>query len=202
MARCTKMYKITDNPFVIWFLPQTTIDEVLVNAPNISLQKFMLRKFEHLQALANTNLEFPDVVGMISSVQGSELSDASVMPRVVVRFIIEPNVVVYLTLWDEAAAAIRGLISSGKRTQTVMVVTTVNPKIFAGNLYLNSTQATKFYFDMNLPAITQFTASLGGPVGEAFRCIETKEGVKKKENVSIGDLNKFISNSDEQTQDA
>ena len=59
VARCTKMYKITDNPFVIWFLPQTTIDEVLVNAPIINLQKFMLRKFEHLQALANTNLELP-----------------------------------------------------------------------------------------------------------------------------------------------
>nr|VDD37921.1 unnamed protein product [Brassica oleracea] len=207
VARCTKMYKITDNPFVIWFLPQTTIDEVLVNAPIINLQKFMLRKFEHLQALANTNLELPDVVGMICSVQGSDLSDATVMTRVVVRFVIEHykkthNVVVYLSLWDEAAATFRGLISSGERAQSVMVVTTVNPKIFGGNLYLNSTPATKFYSDMNLPAIAQFTDSLGGPVGEAFPCIDTKEAIKKKEHVSIGDLNKFISNSDEQTQEA
>ncbi|CAF1929120.1 unnamed protein product, partial [Brassica oleracea] len=202
VARCTKMYKITDNPFVIRFLPQTTIDEVLVNAPIINLQKFMLLKFEHLQALANTNLELPDVVGMIRFVQGSDLSDATVMTRVVVRFVIEPNVVVYLSLWDEAAATFRGLISSGKRAQSVMVVTTVNPKIFGGNLYLNSTPATKFYSDMNLPAIAQFTASLGGPVGEAFPCIDTKEAIKKKEHVSIGDLNKFISNSDEQTQEA
>nr|VDD24960.1 unnamed protein product [Brassica oleracea] len=202
VARCTKMYKITDNPFVVRFLPQTTIDEVLVNAPIINLQKFMLRKFEHLQALANTNLELPDVVGMIRSVQGSDLSDATVMTRVVVRFVIEPNVVVYLSLWDEAAATFWGLISSGERAQSVMVVTTVNPKIFGRNLYLNSTPATKFYSDMNLPAIAQFTASLGGPVGEAFPCIDTKEAIKKKEHVSIGDLNKFISNSDEQTQEA
>ncbi|CAN7133105.1 unnamed protein product [Brassica rapa subsp. narinosa] len=41
------------------------------------------------------------------------------------------TVVVYLSLWDEAAAMFRGLISSGDRTQTVMVVTTVNPKKFA-----------------------------------------------------------------------
>ncbi|CAF1709381.1 unnamed protein product [Brassica napus] len=156
-ARCTNLYKITDNPFVIRFLPQTTIDEV---APIINLQKFMLRKFEHLQALDNTNLELPDVVGMIRSVQGSDLSDATVMTRVVVRFVIEPNVVVYLSLWDEAAATFRGLISSGERAQSVMVVPTVNPKIFGGNLYPNSTPATKFYFDMNLPAITQFTARL------------------------------------------
>ncbi|KAH0847096.1 hypothetical protein HID58_091813 [Brassica napus] len=169
-ARCTNLYKITDNPFVIRFLPQTTIDEV---APIINLQKFMLRKFEHLQALDNTNLELPDVVGMIRSVQGSDLSDATVMTRVVVRFVIEPNVVVYLSLWDEAAATFRGLISSGERAQSVMVVPTVNPKIFGG-----------------------------GPVGESFPCIDTKESIKKKEHVSIGDLNKFISNSDEQTQEA
>lgn len=52
------------------------------------------------------------------------------------------NVVVYLSLWDEAVATFRGFISSGERTQSVMVVTTVNPKIFGGNLYLNSTPAT------------------------------------------------------------
>lgn len=42
------------------------------------------------------------------------------------------NVVVYLSLWDEAAATFRGLISSDERAQHVMVVTTVNPKIFGG----------------------------------------------------------------------
>lgn len=46
------------------------------------------------------------------------------------------TVVVYLSLWDEAAAMFRGLISSGDRTQTVMVVTTVNPKKFASLLYM------------------------------------------------------------------
>ena len=43
------------------------------------------------------------------------------------------NVVVYLSLWDEAAATFRGLIRSGERAQSVMVVTTVNPKIFGGS---------------------------------------------------------------------
>ncbi|CAF2061354.1 unnamed protein product [Brassica napus] len=110
------------------------------------------------------------------------------------------TVVVYLSLWDEAASMFRGLISSGDRTQSVMVVTTVNPKIFGGNLLLNSTPATKFYFDTNFPAIAEFTASLGDPVGEVFPCIDTKEGIRKKEHVSIGDLNKFFTNSDEQVE--
>ena len=39
---------------------------------------------------------------------------------------------------------------------------------------------------------------LDGPVQEAFPCIDTKEGIRKKEVLSIGELNKFISNSNEQ----
>ncbi|CAN7094153.1 unnamed protein product [Brassica rapa subsp. narinosa] len=82
------------------------------------------------------NIKKHDVVGKIHFVQGSDLKDAQVMTRVVVCFVIEPTVVVYLSLWDEAAAMFRGLISSGDRTQTVMVVTTVNPKKFASLLYM------------------------------------------------------------------
>ncbi|CAN7053526.1 unnamed protein product [Brassica rapa subsp. trilocularis] len=110
---------------------------------------------------------------------------------------IPSDLCMHLSLWDEAASMFRGLISSGDRTQSVMVVTTVNPKIFGGNLLLNSTPATQFYFDTNFPAIAEFTASLGDPVGEAFPCINTKEGIRKKKHVSIGDLNKFFTNSDE-----
>ncbi|CAN6829004.1 unnamed protein product [Brassica oleracea] len=177
VARCTNMYKITESPFVIWFLPQTTIDEVLVNAPIINLQKFMLRKFEHLQALANTNLELPDVVGMIRSVQGSDLSDATVMTRFVVRFVIEPNVVVYLSLWDEAAATFRGLIRSGERAQSVMVVTTVNPKIFGGSI----------------------DSSLSDAVGEDLPSLNAETVITTKELSPTGDLSKFLSNSSSQS---
>ncbi|XP_048596119.1 uncharacterized protein LOC106347164 isoform X2 [Brassica napus] len=60
-----------------------------------------------------SRFELPDVVGKIHFVQGSDLKDAQVMTRVVVCFVIEPTVVVYLSLWDEAAAMFRGLISSG-----------------------------------------------------------------------------------------
>ncbi|KAL0897983.1 hypothetical protein Bca101_081944 [Brassica carinata] len=126
--------------------------------------------------------EIADVVGKIQSVQGSDLTDAGVTTRVVVRLVIDPQVVVYLSLWDDAASVFRGLLNSG-------------------NLYLNSTPATKFYFDPTIEAIAQFTASLGGPAGEGFTCIDTKNGIKKKEVVSIGELNKFITNSDEQEAD-
>ncbi|CAN7122652.1 unnamed protein product [Brassica rapa subsp. narinosa] len=56
-----------------------------------------------------------------------------------------------------------------KDATTVMVVTTVNPKIFVGNLYLNSTPSTKFYFDPALQAISEFTARF-----KLIRCIRSR----------------------------
>ncbi|KAG2304357.1 hypothetical protein Bca4012_063353 [Brassica carinata] len=83
-----------------------------------------------------------------------------------------------------------------------MLVTSVNPKLFGGNLYLNSTQGTRFFFDTSLPEIAEFVGSLGATATQAYTCVDTLEGIKKKELVSIGDLNTFISNSNEQTQEA
>ncbi|CAH8383237.1 unnamed protein product [Eruca vesicaria subsp. sativa] len=101
-------------------------------APVIKSDRFMVRRYDHLQVLANTNLELPDVVGEIRSVQGSDLSNESATTRFVVRFLIEPNVTVYLTLWDEAASTFRGLLKPGDKSKAVMLVTTVNPKLFGG----------------------------------------------------------------------
>ncbi|CAN6922454.1 unnamed protein product [Brassica oleracea] len=185
VARVAHMYKVTEHQFLIRFLPSTCLGEVHTDAPVIKSERFMMRRYDQLQVLANTNLELPDVVGEIRSVQGSDLSNDSATTRVVVRFLIEPNVTVYLTLWDEAASTFRGLLKSGDKSKDVLLVTTVNPKLFGGNLYLNSTQGT----------------SVGAASSPAFTCVDTLEGIKRKEPVSIGELNAFISNSDEQTQE-
>ncbi|KAG5384444.1 hypothetical protein IGI04_035914 [Brassica rapa subsp. trilocularis] len=82
------------------------------------------------------------------------------------------TVVVYLSLWDEAAAMFRGLINSSDRTQSVMVVEPIIKEIV-----FNSTPITKFYFDTNLQPLQ--SSQLGGPVGEAFPCTDSKEYIKQ-----------------------
>ncbi|KAF3546563.1 hypothetical protein DY000_02001248 [Brassica cretica] len=47
------------------------------------------RLFDNLQVIANTNLELPDVVGQIRSVQGSDLTKETT--RVVIRLLIDPK---------------------------------------------------------------------------------------------------------------
>ncbi|CAH8386869.1 unnamed protein product [Eruca vesicaria subsp. sativa] len=128
------------------------MDEVLDIVPVINKQKLMLRQYDHLQALANTNLELPGVspakmLGRFIQSKGSDLEDAGVMTRVVITaddlydFLLVASiealldgpiiscrsVVVYLSLWDEAAGMFRGIIASRDKTKTVM---TVNPKLF------------------------------------------------------------------------
>lgn len=93
----------------------------------------------------------------------------------------------------------RSLLNSDDKTQSVMVVITVNTNIFGDNLYLISILAIKFYFDTDLPAIKEFTTSLGA-AGEVFQCVDTMEEIKKNEHVSIQDLHPFISISNKQTQ--
>ncbi|CAL9245681.1 unnamed protein product [Arabidopsis halleri] len=161
VGRCTNLYKITDHPFVIRFLPSTTIVEVNHVGATIEREKFMLRKGDHLQALANTNLELPDVVGQIKFVQGSNLDDPTSTQRLVVRFMLDSSTIVYLSLWDDAAATFRAYLTSGDSINSVMLVTTINPKPFGGNLYLNSTSATRFYFDHSIEPIDQFTKRMG-----------------------------------------
>ncbi|KAF2611867.1 hypothetical protein F2Q70_00011898 [Brassica cretica] len=183
VARVPHMYKITEHQFVIRFIPSTRIVEVLADAPVIS---------------------FPlaDVVGEIRSVQGSDLQNDAATTRIVVHLLIEPTVTVNVSLWDEAASAFRGLLRDGYKSQSVMRVTSVNPKLFGGNLYLNSTQGTRFFFDTTLPEIAEFVSRVGATSAQVYSCVDTLEGIKKKEFVSIRDLNSFISSSNEQTQEA
>ncbi|KAL0695486.1 hypothetical protein Bca4012_062666 [Brassica carinata] len=161
VARVAHMYKVTEHQFMIRFLPSTRIVEVQLDAPVIKTNSFMVRRIGHLQVLANTNLELPDVVGEICSVQGSDLKNNADTSRIVVRLLIEPSVTVNVSLWDEAASTFRGFLKAGDRSQSMMLVTSVNPKLFGGNLYLNSTQGTSFFFDTSLPEIAEFVSSLG-----------------------------------------
>ncbi|KAL0795575.1 hypothetical protein Bca101_066952 [Brassica carinata] len=192
VARVAHMYKVTEHQFMIRFLPSTRIVEVQLDAPVIKTNSFMVRRIGHLQVLANTNLELP---GEICSVQGSDLKNNADTSRIVVRLLIEPSVTVNVSLWDEAASTFRGFLKAGDRSQSMMLVTSVNPKLFGGNLYLNSTQGTSFFFDTSLPEIAEF-------VSRGLLVLTLSEESKKKELVSIGDLNTFISNSNEQTQEA
>ncbi|KAF3590510.1 hypothetical protein DY000_02020871 [Brassica cretica] len=93
----------------------------MYDCPLINAQQFMVRKYDHLQLLANTNLQLP------------------VISPLLICFLIAPTIEVYLSLLDDAAAVFKAVLNSVDRTHNVMVVTSVNPQKIGDDLYLNST---------------------------------------------------------------
>lgn len=67
-----------------------------------------------------------------------------------------------MSLWDDAAATFRAHLSSEDPMNFVMLVTTVNPKLFGGNMFLNSTPATKDSFSTQ-----KFRPSNSSPKGHS-----------------------------------
>ncbi|CAN6845940.1 unnamed protein product [Brassica oleracea var. botrytis] len=80
-----------DEKVIQGFIPSARADHYRPSLVDGSIIK-LDRKFDHLQALANTNLELSDVVVQIRYVQGSDLNNAAATTRLVVRLLIEPNV--------------------------------------------------------------------------------------------------------------
>ncbi|XP_048603914.1 uncharacterized protein LOC106381729 [Brassica napus] len=191
---CPHMYKSTEHTFLIRFLEETTIDPIINNCPHISQQKFMVRNYEQLQILANTNLELPDVVGQIQMVKGYDLKNAEVISPLLIRLRIAPNIEVDVSLWDTAAATFKAVLNSGEKAYTVMVVTSVAPEKIGDKLYLSSTPATKCFFSPTLQAITDFTMSLRGAVTNFDDNTENATWPLS----SIGDLSYFLSNPTDQ----
>ncbi|WZZ44659.1 hypothetical protein YC2023_040918 [Brassica napus] len=99
------MYKITENPIL-------KISTCRCSWPNTFYrrlrpqQQCSQKKFSHYSSLPVYNYVF-----YISTTR---------------------TVIVYLSLWDEAASTFRGLLNSGEKSQSVVVVNTVYPKIFGG----------------------------------------------------------------------
>ncbi|KAL0709917.1 hypothetical protein Bca4012_016895 [Brassica carinata] len=198
VVKCPYMYKTTEHPYVIRFIDQTTLDPVMDDEPVIQLQKFMVRSYDHLHILANTNLELPDVVGEIKSVKGFGISNTEIISPVIIRLLIAPTIEVDVALLDDAAAVFKGLLNSRDSTHSVMLITSLNPQKIGDSFYLVSTDATRFYSGPNLPAITEFTTSLRGEHDKELPILDAETVVTYNQLSSIGDLNMFLSNTTSQ----
>ncbi|WZZ45708.1 hypothetical protein YC2023_041967 [Brassica napus] len=179
---CPYMYKTTEHTFVIRFIAQTALHQVINDGPVINLQYF-------LHILANTNLELPGSFwptehkyiftnshpvpqcSLSTKIRhiSLKISSAYCIPFT----IIYRNVEVYLSLLDEAAARFKGLLNSGESTNSVMVVTSLNPQKKEDLPSLNA--------ETDLPSLNAETV------------------ITTKELSSTGDLSKFLSNSSSQS---
>lgn len=93
----------------------------------------------------------------------------------VVRFFIELLVMLYLSLWDGAATSSWGNLCSGYTTHSVMVVITVNPKIFGG---IGGTEEV-------LPRVEIFTVPLQSQTTRLGSSVSSSKMVGRQKRSSV-----------------
>ncbi|CAN8289315.1 unnamed protein product [Cochlearia groenlandica] len=135
VIKCPTFQKTTENPYAIRFIKETIVRPVQDNGPAIQLQQFMIRSYEQLNILANTNSELPDVVGWIKVVQRYGLHNPTVNAPILLRLLIAPALEVELALLGNVAAEFKRLLTSRGSTYCVVLFTSINPKKIGGPLF-------------------------------------------------------------------
>ncbi|CAH2078325.1 unnamed protein product [Thlaspi arvense] len=194
-------YKITDSELLIRFTDTTQLLEVPDDAIAIKEEKFRLRTYSELEALADTNLQL--VVGQIIQVQGSNLEDSTSTQKIVVGLLIQNGVKIRITLWDGQSSAFRQLFRNTKRKCSVIVMTSLNPKKFAGKPQLSSSGSTRFYIDYGLEVVKTFMGSLGIKDGDSDVATvdEERRSANSLGTLTITQLLDFVSAGDKQEKE-
>ncbi|KAG2316076.1 hypothetical protein Bca52824_019198 [Brassica carinata] len=98
--------------------------------------------------------------------------------------------VMKLYLWNQAARDFYKNFTSSEATPTVLLVTTVNPKIFAGNLSLSSMASSCVFIDNDIqPTIDYFSWLNSNP--EIAKRVNADE-VTRAETMTIGQIFAYI----------
>ncbi|CAN8289008.1 unnamed protein product [Cochlearia groenlandica] len=173
-----------ENPYAIRFIKETIVRPVQDNGPAIQLQQFMIRSYEQLNILANTNLDLPDVVGWIKVVQGYGLHSPTVNAPILLQLLIAPPLEVELALLGNVAAEFKRLLTS--RGSTYCVV------LFTNALYLASTNATRLYSGPTVATIIEFITSLRSNQNQELPILDAGTKVLPGQLTPIGDLNMYL----------
>uniref|UniRef100_A0A1J3JHA3 Replication protein A 70 kDa DNA-binding subunit B n=1 Tax=Noccaea caerulescens TaxID=107243 RepID=A0A1J3JHA3_NOCCA len=187
-------YKVCENPFTIRFTDSTQIMELAEENFSIKNEKFRLCSYSEFSSFAGSNLHLLDVVGQVLQVNGSSLDDPSSKQKIILLLLLEDNSTIRVTLWDDQSSEFRQQYSKVDRECMVIVCTSLNPKMFAGKLHLNSTGATKIYSDHSLEAIKTFMERLGIATSSAAATkIDEIVGQVDLENWTINEISEYIS---------
>ncbi|XP_010551406.1 PREDICTED: uncharacterized protein LOC104822029 [Tarenaya hassleriana] len=152
-------YKLTEHKFRIYFTEYTIVKMVDPTSCDIIKEKFQIRLYTDLVALANKTQYLPDIIGVLVAIQGPNLQMPSSTQKIILRLLLKDNNIVKLFIWDELAAQLRSQMHRLSIRKSVIVITGVNPKIIDGIVTLSTSMSTKIYMDENLNVIKNFRLS-------------------------------------------
>ncbi|KAL0773328.1 hypothetical protein Bca101_038479 [Brassica carinata] len=138
-----EIYRVADQNLTISFSNGSVLaplDDIPVSI-YFPTDRFRFHTHEDFQAHRGPKGDLYDVVGYLRLVNGHSLIDRPVLDeaevistrRILVHLQSKDGPVMKLYLWDQAAKDFYKKFTSSEDTPTVLLVTTVNPKVIAGN---------------------------------------------------------------------
>ncbi|CAF1930177.1 unnamed protein product [Brassica oleracea] len=192
VSRCAQNFRLTDSSLMIRFSETTSFQ--LLTEPDSPLpeEAFRFRNQQELIGLANTNTQLPDIICEILSVKSTVCDPPEEKNRVMVTLKLESDETVTLSFFDSQAVTFHNQLEAMSVDPKVMVVTSINPKIVGGRLFLNATSGTHVYFDKKtIAGAARFYRLVARDTGLPSAAPLLKS-YAKVETMTIADLSSFI----------
>ncbi|KAG2303038.1 hypothetical protein Bca52824_031689 [Brassica carinata] len=148
--------KLTQLPYYIQLGQETKMSNVTGIGPIFPLHNLSPQNYESLLHLATIPTYLPDVVGQIRMMQNTRPFHPEDNTELTVGLLLNRSTMVKLMLWDKQAADFSILQNEKNMKFKVVIFTSIIPKIFRGKLQLNSSPATRFYFNKSIEYIKHF----------------------------------------------
>ncbi|KAF8103627.1 hypothetical protein N665_0187s0028 [Sinapis alba] len=181
-----EIYRVADQSLTISFSNGSVLSPLDVDEGSGSFpaDRFRFHTHDDFQANCGLRSDLYDIVGHLRLVNGQSLIDRPVLDES--EIINMGHIVVHIQIKDG---------TSGMRLQrTVLLVTTVNPKILGGNLALSSMASSRVFIDKNVqPTIDYFNWLGSNP--EIAKRVNADE-VTKVEAMTIGQIFAYIKQED------
>ncbi|CAF1932561.1 unnamed protein product [Brassica napus] len=169
------------------------LDDIPVSV-SFPTDRFRFHTHEDFQAHRGLSGDLYDVVGHLRLVSGQSLIDRPVLDEAEVigtrRILVHSGPVMKLYLWDQAAKDFYKKFTSSEDTPTVLLVTTVNPKVIAGNLALSSMASSRVFIDKDIQPTIDYFSWLGSNPEIAKRV--NADEVTRSETMTIGQIYAYI----------
>ncbi|CDY39704.1 BnaA04g07310D [Brassica napus] len=199
-ATSKEIYRVADQNLTISFSNGSVLaplDDIPVSV-SFPTDRFRFHTHEDFQAHRGLRGDLYDVVGHLRLVNGQSLIDRPVLDeaevistrRILVHLQSKDEPVMKLYLWDQAAKDFYKKFTSSEDTPTVLLVTTVNPKVIAGNLALSSMASSRVFIDKDIQPTIDYFSWLGSNPEIAKRV--NADEVTRSETMTIGQIYAYI----------
>ncbi|CAF2039938.1 unnamed protein product [Brassica napus] len=175
-SKTKKVYQVADPDVTIAFSWNSVLSVLTDSSIRFPEDRFRFHGYEEFEAVCGLKGDLFDYIDHIRLVNEQTLTED------------------LLYLWDKAATDLCEKFKSLRKPPSVILVTTVNPKIFEGALSLSCLSSSRVFFDMDVQATREYLAwfELNS---EATNRVNA-EIMTKAEIVTIEDLLSYMKQED------